>query len=346
MSLADDGRPSESAMSPEGEAKALREWNAAVAKGAKEEAAKEAAAAAAAAKRAAMMKRDRVYDTGSNYRWYKTFPYGFRFINRKGEKYTIYLPINPNDITITTHFATNVLATLYGTVEEHSEQRYFDIEINGTTGMTPKYLNTNFQVAINSGGNDGNTSGRASFKVDAAWSDMTFGIGAKTLARAQAIKNKAADLFTGRQNETGVLPNDSGYAAFHNLYRFFLQYKINTSGIYDSSYRRPPTGEISSHPLWFLNYKDNNRYKCAIQRFTLKRTANDPMLYNYNIVLRAYELSEMDVPNPGEGENKLMRDLGLDGVKGSSVLGKIKQMVNGAKGILGATMGGINTIGR
>src|SRR5689334_19686681 len=64
--------------------------------------------------------------------WYSAKPYGFKASLRNGRSVVMFLPINPSNLTISTNFATNMIPTLYGTVEEHSEVRYFDITIEGT----------------------------------------------------------------------------------------------------------------------------------------------------------------------------------------------------------------------
>ncbi len=48
--------------------------------------------------------------------WYKPLPYGFRFTSREGSSFICYLPLAPENITISTHFGTNVIPTLYGTI--------------------------------------------------------------------------------------------------------------------------------------------------------------------------------------------------------------------------------------
>src|SRR4051812_8540541 len=73
--------------------------------------------------------------------WFTAKPYGFRFTPKEGQVKVMYLPIGPSNLTITTHFATSITPTIYGTVEEHSPVRYFDIAIEGTTGMAPKFVN-------------------------------------------------------------------------------------------------------------------------------------------------------------------------------------------------------------
>ena len=88
------------------------------------------------------------------------------------------------------------------------------------------------------------------------------------------------------------IPEGSGYTAFHNLYRFLLAYKKDAAGVFIKGVH---SGEEQrrGHPLQFLNYKDNIQYDVAIQNFVLKRSADDPMLYNYTITMRAYNLQQI-----------------------------------------------------
>ena len=268
--------------------------------------------------------------------WYQALPYGFRRFTRSGLMQSIYLPISPENITIVTHYATNVITTLYGTVEQHSEQRYFDITIEGTTGMAPTYPDT-----FTTGGT-AEKSYRASFHVtDKNWGSASAGgFFASTLGRYNRIANKAQDLISPQVNETGINLYNTGYAAFHRLYKFFQEYKIDTAGLEATKQRKK-----GKHPLTFLNYKDNNQYQCALTGFTLKKSANDPMMYRYSIVLRAYNLAPLSMPTVGQSYKDRLRALGLDGVKGSSILGDIKKTVGGAKDILGAAAGGLGGLG-
>ena len=280
-----------------------------------------------------------IYDTSATAEnWFTALPYGFQFIDRKGQKQTIYLPISPSNLSITTHYATNVVTTLYGTVEEHSEQRYFDITMSGTTGYAPKYVKLR-DIEYFERSQKTTVRGRQSWDIS---SEVTIpslgGFFSKSIDRINGLINKATESFSARENESGIDINRSGYTAFHNLYKFFLQYKKDTAGVESIEQR-------SKHPLWFLNYKDNNKYKCAIQKFVLKRSANDPMLYNYDIVLRAYEIQVVGDKVPDEFAAR-RRDLGLDGIEDSSLFSDIKNLSNNLKGVVGSAVGGINVLGR
>lgn len=269
--------------------------------------------------------------------WYSAKPYGFKMMTRTGGSFTMFLPISPSNLTISTPFATNLIPTLYGTVEEHSDVRYFDISIEGTTGMAPKFVEPG-------AGNDANVlysslrkKGRSTVAVASEIS--AGGFFAKTLGALNAAKNKAADLLDGGPKaKTGITPENSGYVAFHNLYRFLLQYKKDASGATGGEDRK-------THPLTFFNYKDNNQYDIVVKSFTMRRSADNPMLYYYSIQLRGYNLRAITSPVSDDLTQRL-NDLGINGVDSSSVLGDIKSLSSQAKGIIGSLAGGINVLGR
>lgn len=272
--------------------------------------------------------------------WYSAKPYGFIFNSRTGKQFTMFLPINPSNLTITTNFATNIIPTLYGTVEEHSEVRYYDISIEGTTGIAPKFIDP-----IQSNKADANTlistlrsPGRASFPISDGVSAAAGGFFSKTLETISRAANKAVDFNLTKQPLKSFNNESSGYVAFHNLYRFLMKYKKDAAGIENKKAMHKP-------PLVFFNYKDGNKYSVVVRNFTLRRSADNPMLYYYSIQMRGYHLQSME----GSVENTLgerLKDLGLDGVKGSSMLGEIKDKASSVKSIINAAFGGIDILGR
>ena len=279
---------------------------------------------------------DQTYKVESQ-NWYSAKPYGFKMTTRGNATFTMFLPISPSNLTVSTPFATNLIPTLYGTIEEHSDVRYFDISIEGTTGMAPKFVQPG-------AGNDANIlysqlrkSGRSTVAV--AGSISAGGFFAKTLGALNQAKNKAADLLDGGQKpKTGISPENSGYVAFHNLYRFLLQYKKDAAGTDGSQVR-------TQHPLTFFNYKDNNQYDVVVKSFTMRRSADNPMLYYYSIQLRGYNLRAITSP-VNDSLTQRLADLGLNGVDSSSVLGDMKSLASQAKGVIGSLAGGINVLGR
>lgn len=284
-----------------------------------------------------MNRMDKSYKVESQ-NWYSAKPYGFKMKTRAGGTFTMFLPISPSNLSISTPFATNVIPTLYGTVEEHSDVRYYDITIEGTTGMAPKFIEPGAGVDSSILYSALRKQGRSTTPI--ASSISAGGFFAKTLGIANQIKNKAADLLDGGvKPKSGINAENSGYVAFHNLYRFLLYYKKDASGTSGN------TQDRTTHPLTFFNYKDNNQYDVVVRSFNLRRSADNPMLYYYSIQLRGYNLQSITAP-VDDSLTQRLADLGLNGVDGSSILGDIKSLSSQAKGILGSFVGGISVLGR
>lgn len=287
--------------------------------------------------------------------WFKALPYGFKFRDRSGKEQVMFLPINPSNLTVTTHYATNVITTLYGTVEEHSEQRYFDIMIEGTTGIAPKYTKPIPKESVN------NIKGFTSYgrnKMDVAVPidpNIAGGFFNQTIGIANAVIGRGQDLLYGKDglDKSGIPTlKDTGYYAFHRLYKFFQLYKADASGVplagteINKNRRKKSGDDNSSHPLAFMNYKDNVMYDVAIQKFTLNRSANNPMQYKYSIVLRAYNLRGIsDTLDLGDLPNRLA-SLGLDGVQSSTLLSEVTEATNSVRQIAAGAIGGFNVLGR
>lgn len=275
--------------------------------------------------------------------WYQSKPYGFTFYSRNvqgettaltGTKVTFWLPINPENINVTTHFATNVVTTLYGVVEEHSEVRYYDIDIAGTTGYGPKYYaqegNANPGITASLGGNKHSSDGRQAFQAGFLENvSLPGGLGGGVLGAAQQIAGSVSDITGGNASKTGINIHTSGYVAFHNFYRFLLAYKQDGAGIGPDGFT-----ERKVHPLRFLNYKDRVKYNCIPLHMRLTRSAESPMLYNYNIKMRAFNLRPVDAPDDGDVQGQLLAQLGL-------AQGAFDQFNNA----LGAVSGAVGAVG-
>lgn len=248
--------------------------------------------------------------------WYKQKPYGFKF-----RDLTFYLPISPSNLSITTHFATNVISTMYGTVEEHSEQRYFDITISGTTGMSPRYYKNITDQVFDSISTK--AIGRASTPIKSRVGGSLGGFFKRTQSLIENTLNQASDLLGDDNSSAGVDLQRSGWAAFHNFYKFLKLHKEVATGASDIG-----TGKRT---LTFINYKDNNQYDVAIQTFQLLRDASNPMLYNYNIVMRAYNLRSADSKDIELDVSSRLAELGLDGIETSSIATKLANKARQAK---------------
>lgn len=274
-----------------------------------------------------LIKSEEIYSSRyKNGNWYLQKPYGFRFTDKDGKPHTFYLPISPSNITINTHFATNVISTMYGTIEEHTEQRYFDIVISGTTGMAPRFydvVNAQTNKELNS---VDSPIGRAGFPVKSLIDGNLGGFFKRTQSLVDNALNQANDLLGEDNGSTGIDLKKTGYVAFHNFYKFLLVYKKDVSGEYGA-------GSRLVHPLVFLNYKDNNQYNVAIQGFQLTRDASQPMLYNYNITLRGYNLRTADAPVIDVDLANRAKELGLGTVDNSSLFSKLANKARQAKNL-------------
>ena len=267
--------------------------------------------------------------------WFTAKPYGFRFAPRDGEELVMYLPLGPSNLNISTQFATNLIPTISGTIEEHSPVRYYDISIEGTTGMTPKFVEPTTSKTY------APKSGRSSFTVQQSWSSGAGGLFAKTLSAMDKIYNTAVGM-APRTAITGVHLDQTGYMAFHNLYRFFLQYKKDVAGVH----AKTPRKKNAKPPLVFFNHKDNNEYSVVIQSFMLRRDKENPMLYSYSISLRGYDLTGIDESRSTGNSEPLLEALGLDGIQNTKALSDLKRLASDARDILGSAANGINQLGR
>lgn len=277
--------------------------------------------------------------------WYKTLPYGFVFHDRATSdtilrSSTFYLPISPNNIQVTTQFATNVVTTLYGVVEEHSAVRYYDMTISGTTGIAPKYVGEKKEQQSNdSVGSLTDQTGSS----ESAGSFMSTGRSAfdgniipdlggffpevtNVISQVVDTVSELASSFTGGvPDSTGIEPSKTGYAAFHNFYRFLMKYKKDAAGV--GKLGNQP--RKSAHSLQFLNYKDKIKYDCVPQSFTLVRNADNPMLYNYSIKMRCYNLRNIEAEAP---EVNQLDKLGLLGpnstIEGNSLFSNLSSVAS------------------
>jgi hypothetical protein len=268
--------------------------------------------------------------------WYNPRPYNFEFTDKSGKTVCIILPISPSNLMISTPFATNIVPTLYGTVEEHSPVRYYDISIEGTTGMGPKYV-----FPFEKGSDPLRSTGRSAFTVKTAMGSIPVlsqsGLFKNTSGAAQNVIDGAKSLFGLEEESSGLQLDQTGYIAFHNLYRFLLKYKKDTAST-DSTLRE-------GHPLVFVNRKDHNRYRVVVKSFTMKRDKEDPMLYYYSIVMRGYDLSQRDGKINVRTAKEQAAALGLNGISGSSVLQQVKKKAEQAKAILASISGGVSQLG-
>ena len=313
----------------------------------------------------AMLNLDAVYPTEYS-NWYKQQPYAFVFTDHNDQVYKFNLPISPSNLTRTTHFATNVITTMYGTIEEHSQQRYFDINISGTTGMAPLFA-TYKKISGSIGSmphliiDDNNipenikltippNRGRQPFRINSFLGSVadTAGFARRTTNLIANIADQANDLLSSDTvAPTGISSNNiyTGYAAFHNFYKFLLKYKQDVANNTNATNRK-------KHPLTFICWKDNTQYDVAINSFQLMRDANDPMLYKYSISLRGYNLNKAgasgDVSLEKEADRLSSLGLSTSGFFGlnTSIKAFLARKARSARNVAYATVAVVKSAGK
>lgn len=203
-----------------------------------------------------------------------------------GEAATVRLIIPPQAINIQTQFATNVIATNNGILEEHNGTVFRMITISGTTGVWPgraqQTSNSLFKI------------GKQMFPAAAsAISNVVkagMGLAGAAVGFADSFKNKSsanAINQTDKKSEKGGDPAvkaaedayETGHAQFWKLYNFFVAY---------TEFKKTQKGHVAR--LIFTSPKDGIDYTVTPLAFDLRRDARNPLLYNYNIVLKAWKV--------------------------------------------------------
>lgn len=272
--------------------------------------------------------------------WYKTIPYALRI--DKGQKLSsskkgnlnvldkissnkddaplmYFFPINPESVSINTPYAVNVTPTLGGIVEEHSGAVFYNITITGTTGVLPEL---NYTTGVPVPPNKLRPEAAEDGLIPAG---ALGGFGSSLISSVNSI----VSTFTGTSSKMvdGKRNTKSGYTAYHVLYKYIWLYHFTkANGV--------------AHNLKFINFKDNNQYNVAVQNFQLTRDKSRPHLYQYSIVMRAWNLQTMDgVASFGNPEARL-KELGLD--TGPSLKAKMKRVIEDTKSILTTAQGIMN----
>ncbi len=157
-----------------------------------------------------------------------------------------YLDIPPQSIQQKEVFANQISATRKGVIVESEGVVFRDIIIQGTTGIMPGKRGSNNNPQANFSSFSAATSGPESPK----------GVNSE---------GKSTDPNTNKL---------SGYEEFIRLRQFFLKYA------------HEKVEEDGNRFLIFINEKDNQTLIVEPMDFTMTRSSNSPLTYNYKIVLR------------------------------------------------------------
>jgi hypothetical protein len=195
-------------------------------------------------------------------------------------------PINPESLSIKTPIATILTPTVNSVVEECSGIRFYDITISGNTGVITKKTNSK------------NKDERQLNNIDLKLNpnkNIAGGFGENAISAVKKmvtnVEKAANQLFGLEEDKIKNLINqisstsDSGYNRFLELSLMIRVY-----------YNQKKDGKTTKN-LYFYSAKDNICYQVAILSFDLNRNKSSPLLYNYNIVMKGFEINETETTN-------------------------------------------------
>lgn len=232
--------------------------------------------------------------------WYKVFGYQFVVLDSAGtppQELIYTLPIPPQSINVRMIPASQATPTIGGVVEETNANVFWLINLAGTTGIAVSRqgngadkrhkMAKQFRDTI---GTTGLLSG-ALAGINTAISQVGGTIdGVVNSAQAIASGNVAGGVsgLVGSFNNlflpglpysgSAVDSDTNGYTEIQEFHRFLYTYS-KLKGKFPDRFR-----------LFFRSYKTNQQWQCIVQDFTIQQSANDPMLYRYNIALKAWDV--------------------------------------------------------
>lgn len=260
------------------------------------------------------IKADPMWDyadlTAGRPRWNQIFPYRLALWKREDNGKWVQdskvlqpftLPIAPESLSISTPFAINTTVTLGGIVEEHNGAPLRTIAISGTTGVLPLR---------------GLVAGAAITRDGPSLPSSIF---AGTLSGVSSIVSAVQQLGTGNGTNNVLAGTDTesstGYAQFKLLQRFleiYITYK-KTSGARNT---------VLALEMW----KDQEVYFVSPVSFDMRRSAANPLEYQYSLIFKAWKRVNT-APSTGGGEHHVP-------VKTLNELAKALNTLEAARGVL------------
>jgi hypothetical protein len=192
-------------------------------------------------------------------RWCQVWPYQLVLIELRENRYfrhgAFTLPIPPQSLDLEMPIAEAATATIGGIAEDHSGAPFRMINLSGTTGVAPFRRST-------------------AAAPSAAQRNVAGSVAAGTI---QATGNVVQALNTLLTDPRDVPETSTGYYQFHLLQRFLESYLTLKQAEHGKNFR-----------LAFAMWKDNSIYLVTPQRFNLRRNAQHPREYTYQLVLKAW----------------------------------------------------------
>ena len=218
-------------------------------------------------------------------RWYEIRPYEFVAYDSKANKeYVFSLPIPPESISVAPVIASEATPTLGGVTEETSENVFWTINMQGTTGMSVDRADASkpaqgagaFRKVANS---SGMISGALQGLADKVQSFVDSG---NALSGALTSGDLAAGLNATLANplwfrRSAVSNQRNGY------YELLLLHKwLN---MFSSAKEQSPT----TWSLYFRNHKDNTEFRIVLKGFRMSKDKSNPYLSRYQIEAKGWQ---------------------------------------------------------
>ena len=151
-----------------------------------------------------------------------------------------------------------------------------------------------------------------------------------TISGTTGISPNRKEAGTNRDGSPIFATGHSGYKEFHDLRSYFR--------LYVEEKRLDSTGNIR---LVFRNYKDNEFLYVEPTKFTMKRSARKPMMYDYVITLKAVGIADRFA---GVSDWKTLFDLANNLDSALEYIDQAVRTINGAFGIINRFQRDINSI--
>lgn len=221
--------------------------------------------------------------------WNQSFPYQLMVYDSLTDdfdnKWVFTLPIAPQNLSISVPFANQIEATLGGTISEHNGSPMRSISLSGTTGFFP------VRATAKELGNP------SAFE----------GVLAGTVDQLNQLSS-AVQTLIGQAPQPNIISNDeiqqkfksTGYYQFRLLHDFlerFNELKTTSNG--------------NNLHLAFCIYKDEAIYLVETQNFTLRKNAESPLKYEYQLEFTAYaRINQRIKSTPNQSYKPTVRDPG------------------------------------
>jgi hypothetical protein len=151
-----------------------------------------------------------------------------------------------------------------------------------------------------------------------------------TISGTTGISPNRKEAGTNRDGSPIFMPGTSGYKEFHELRSYFR--------LYVEAKRTDTDGTLR---MIFKNYKDKEYLYVEPIKFTMKRSANKPMMYDYTIVLKAIGVAN-DWSGPRDWSTAFDIAESLD--KYLDYANEAVRVINGAFGIINRFQRDINSV--